>query len=261
MSHYTYVENRPIILTDPTGWISESDADAAEKIVNRLQRNYNVRIVVDWGYRSVPLPYTFPNLDVHQICVWNEGNWRELRELSLTEIAVLRTSIKLGGPAKFKSAMGGVVNISRWNWPPVRSFAPPTVIPFLGDIILTNYHFDVKSYGDEFVQHTVIHELAHVWDWREGRRLSTGMAKDIGTLVCDTHPIYGEVCSFDITRIMELPPGKLIDNYAGKNAMEDWAESFATFIYPDYYRKKALRLLVPGGLREAYIQTQINSIP
>lgn len=114
--------------------------------------------------------------------------------------------------------------------------------------------------GDEYAIHTVIHGLGHVWDWRNGLSLSKGMGRDIETLDCFDHPMYGEICLFYIDRIKEKPPGELGGPYAGKNAMEDWADSFANYVYDQYYRRVGYKLLDTGGARERYIEKQLQAV-
>ena len=44
---------------------------------------------------------------------------------------------------------------------------------------------------------------------------------------------------------------------------EDWAESFASYVYTDYFpsRKPSRIALIAGGIREIYIEEQIDAIP
>ena len=43
--------------------------------------------------------------------------------------------------------------------------------------------------------------------------------------------------------------------------IEDWAESFANYIYPQYYPSLGLSGLVPGGVRKSYVSKQFESLP
>jgi RHS repeat-associated protein len=257
---YTYVENNPITRVDPTGLISEKESEDAEKIVDRLYQTYGIKIHKDWGFQDISMSYY--GSDVQTICVWNHGSWRELRELQLVSDAIDLISNEFGSAARFRRAMKGDIRITRINvGKPIRSFALPSFVPFVGDIGLTDHPYNVKFKGDEFTTHTIIHEVGHVWDIKTGFKLSLEMAKELETWVCVPHVEYGEICSFDITKGKEPPPGNIDDPYAGNNRLEDWADSFATYIYDDYYDYfSSTRVLEKGGIRERFIREQINSL-
>lgn len=124
------------------------------------------------------------------------------------------------------------------------------------------------QYTREYAKYGVVHELGHVWDRRTALDLSNGLMVYIGTLVCEG--MGG--CRFDISAGKELPPGypRFIGkhkNYAGTTPMEDWAEAFASTIYPNYYSQFSIfngtdweKYWLIGPMRKHYVLDQINNI-
>ena len=145
---------------------------------------------------------------------------------------------------------------------------------------------------------SIAHELGHRWDYETDFRLSMGLMNALGTWICDAN---GENCRWEpyaryldpvtLKSTWERPAGVLLScsgeppldcpepyaltygltgnrleglfQYFGITpGIEDWAESFANIVYPSYYpSEKNLSGLVPGGVRESYVKTQINSLP
>jgi len=68
------------------------------------------------------------------------------------------------------------------------------------------------------------------------------------------------VCKYDPWD-RENPPGAIDPgkNYASTNAWEDWAESFATYMYPQYYGKYSWNYEL-GPIRRKYVIRQIQAI-
>lgn len=88
------------------------------------------------------------------------------------------------------------------------------------------------------------------------------MKYELKTWVCSESAENNGKCTFDISAGIEPPPGdkNLNSNYAGTVSTEDWAESFANYIYPDYY------LSIPnfntlGPIRRKFVEDRINGIP
>jgi hypothetical protein len=177
--------------------------------------------------------------------------------LDLVETAVIITAVRMGGPEKFKSAYKNqLITIVRAPINIIFSgMAPPYIGQLTGDIIISNLAFT----SDIFAKYTVAHELAHVWDWRTGMRLSREMADLLGNWTCVIE--YGaETCVFDTSRGLERPPGDPENPYAGTSPWEDWAASFGTFVYPQYYgATEGNNPLEP--IRRQYIMQKINEIP
>ncbi len=243
------MEGNPINYFDPSGHIAEGhEARTADVIRDKLKILYGVEIKKDWGY----ILYYAPHVSVAPSCVWNKGNWRSVDELSYVLKSVKNTADIMGGPVKFKIAMNNhPVHVTRYNI--TSEDLTYYALPF-ADIVLTNYGFT----NENFVTYTLSHELGHIWDIRNGFRLSSEMSKVVGTYYCD--PSAGWPCFYDVHKGQEPPPGdpNLYENYAGTNAREDWAEAFANYIYPNYYKNfKGYKLI--GPIRRQYVQDQIQS--
>ena len=248
LNSWNYVEGNPINLIDPSGMIPEGKGDEADELVEKL-RKYNIHIEKDWGYQPVAihLPGNWPG-DLQIGCEWAEGNWRTVRELRLVKQAVTRIANKMGD-AKFKSAMGHV-KIIRWgSYKETRGMALP------GLISLPNFMFRAD---DNRTTYDIIHEFGHIWDYRSNLTLSSEMSTFIGTRVCNTTQNM-IVCYFDINAGREDAPGYKKDLYAGRNQLEDWAEAFASTIYPSFYRSlDGYREI--GSLRKQFVEDKINGI-
>jgi len=254
LNSWLYVEGNPVNFTDPSGYISEKPGERkrAELILAKLSTIYNVHIKKDWGYMNEFIHYPNMYIDPSNTlvnCQWVPGNWRTVDELEYMLEAVKSMSRVMGGPSKFRSAMQSV-RITRLN---IDEITPHT-FPII-DIVYTNFGFSNKDY----IIYVTIHEFGHVWDIRSGFRLSAEMSRVVGTYYCD--PYGGWPCYYDVFKGQEPPPGKpnLYDNYAGSNAREDWAESFATYVDPNYYG--GFSNYIPlGPIRKQYVQDQIQTI-
>lgn len=280
LNGWNYVEANPIIFIDPSGHIKEGgEAVDATNIIEDLFKRYSVRIQKDFGYVTIQVPDQVVNAEARIVtwkCVqaWYGGSWEELDELDLVKKAIEAMGTAMGGEAKFKSAfLQKDVKLTRLNISkkpvltingkqvigPIRGFAPPSWVG-IGDIALPDYFF---SRDDLYAKYSVVHELAHVWDRRSGKKLSKGISAAAGTKwVCG---YQGLNCKYDLglARGNEEPPGRPGQyNYAGKNEMEDWAESFATYVYPAYYSQYLnFGYWQLGPIRRKYVEDTINSIP
>jgi RHS repeat-associated protein len=257
LNSWLYAYSNPIRYYDPSGFISQDEAN----IIHEWLLGYGVEIQKDWGYGYEVIrknPWLSPVIPRQLLCDWFGGYWRSIDELNLVKDSVIRSAIGLKGVGRFKSAMGHV-KIARWgSFPDSPAFAPPGPASIIGDIVLPDYHFNQTN---EYSVFNLIHEFGHVWDGNVLGRLSSGLQSEIGTLTCQ---LGGRtpVCWFDIDAGKEKPPGHPDDPYAGTSSsrFEDWAESFATYIYPKYYQQFP-RYLDLGPLRKQYVMEQINALP
>ncbi len=266
LNKWAYGMDNPVRYTDPTGYIAQTEEADADSILTELKTRYAVLIAKDYGVRQVYSEFT-------GFCdQWFEGAWKGLVELRWTQKAISEMATTLGGEQKFKSAMRGPVSLVRLSITKdpfpiigvIRPFAPPGKI--LGDVDLPDYTFVSESYAT----FSIVHELAHVWDRRSSLQPSIGLSQFIGTERCTTwySEYAGEItsCWFDTTAGREAPTGEtavqsLVDwrrEYAATDAMEDWAETIASVVYPSYYGRAGQPL---GPLRRQYVQDQIRAIP
>lgn len=180
--------------------------------------------------------------------------------------------------------MRGPVRIARWP-APGPSFAPPPGLPVEGDVVLTNWNFNSSR---TFASYWIAHELGHVWDHRTQHHLSQGLMVALETWRCDESGCqwlpFGKRYdpTTDTTTSPEVPPGtnlncsleEMISEVGGCRipyaatyglgpwaegpGWEDWAESFASYIYPSYYPDRGLVGLLPT--RNSYVRHQIDSV-
>ncbi|MCW5877585.1 MAG: hypothetical protein KIS80_01800 [Anaerolineales bacterium] len=265
---YAYGYANPIRYIDPSGYISQEEAATADRIYNYLLSTYNVRIQRDWGVRHIQLPgmlfavlgCTFP--------VWHEGNWRSLDELRYVQKAVQDVARALGGAGKFRSAIASrTVNIARYkSFFGSNSFAPDPIVGarILADIVLLDRNMNNQGVAT----YTIAHELGHVWDLRHYGRLSRGLTNVVATRkeICNYGGSGIPACYYVVTsrEDHDLAPGTGEvgrTKYALTNSLEDWAESFVAYVYPNssFWGDESIRL-EPGGLRYSYIRAQIEAI-
>jgi RHS repeat-associated protein len=75
LNRYSYVLNRPLTLTDPSGHIASDEEEEALALIGQLCDAYGVCIEIDFGY----VPYESPGPD-DPVWMWAKGQW-ELRQL------------------------------------------------------------------------------------------------------------------------------------------------------------------------------------
>ncbi|NIN65795.1 MAG: hypothetical protein GTO63_14095 [Anaerolineae bacterium] len=143
-----------------------------------------------------------------------------LTELQLLLEAVQDLAMVMGGASRFQMEIRGC-RVSRL---PYRSSAAAMALPLVGVV-----YFSGASWGHapEFKWQTV-HELAHVWDIRKRFQLSRGLKQATGSR-------YGKF-KWQLPIPFEYEPGGrwLEGRKPPLNALEDWADSVATFVYADY---------------------------
>jgi RHS repeat-associated protein len=260
LNKWGYVEGNPINAIDPSGYITENESKRADLILSKLNSIYNVRIKKDWGYKLVPASPNSPFILTGLMfgCEWEPGNWPDIDDLEYVFQGTKMAAAAMGGPTKFKSAMQNYpVHITRLNISDPTGTLRTVSLPGF-DIVYTNYGFSKNN--RKFVIYETIHEFGHIWDMRNSLLLSSNMEVTLGTYKCVVVGRGGTSCAFDIYAGKELPPG-FIDkskNYASNNALEDWAEAFASYVDPAYYSGAQYNQL--GPIRRQYVQDQINAI-
>ena len=126
----------------------------------------------------------------------------------------------MGGAAKFRRELGRVF---LWR-APFRTSMAAMAAPLV-DVV----YFKGASWGDppEFLWQTV-HELAHVWDIHSFYGLSRGLKNATGGRL-------GRL-RWQLPIPFEYDPGEswLKGRRPPLNALEDWADSVATYVYPNH---------------------------
>ena len=177
-------------------------------------------------------------------------NWRNIDELALTLEGVKRMADKLGGAAKFRSALWGMqIDFRRM---PEDHYSKNGYDYVAWTVLDIKFYNDTFNGSDIFASGTVVHELAHVWDTRRTPifSLSSEMSKKTKSygFVCPS--VLSIICSYQYLNVqLEAPPTE----YGTHGEREDFADSFAICVYPSY--KGSLGL---GPIRKKYIEGRIN---
>jgi len=288
-NRWGYVDNNPIRYFDPSGHIKEEEAKQAEEIYQYLLGTYRIAISKDWGYSPIISGPSIPQIDK---CMWNEGSWKSLEEIENVKKAIMMIAPSKMPLEKAKKIWGGAF-IRRLDNDKRTAFAPPGILtPLLGDIVLTNYTF---SNGEAYALYGIIHELGHSWDYLSNSKLSTGLMHELNTWICDEtgincrwYPYAAKVneTTLEVTypepgpdSYVVCPPGPpdpkhplerckvtpYSATYGGFPLLtgpgaEDWAQSFAGYVYSDYFTSQQMVGVKPGSIRYNYIQGKIHEI-
>jgi hypothetical protein len=151
--------------------------------------------------------------------VFRTGSWSEddLRNLiqGVEDIARL-----MGGPAAFRRELRWAL-ISRVPW--------RTSMAAMAVTLLDVVYFESASWGDPpELKWQTVHELAHVWDMRKLLRFSRGLKRATGSRY--GRPMKRLPVPFDY----HAGGGWLEGKKHPLNALEDWADSVAAYVYHDY---------------------------
>ena len=171
---------------------------------------------------------------------WSENELRHILEAT-EDLATL-----MGGPAAFRRELRWVL-IWRVPW---RTWMAAMAVPLL-DVV----YFKSASWGDPpELKWQTVHELAHVWDIRSFYRLSSGLKNASGSS-------YGRF-RWQPPIPFEYDPGDgwLEGRKPPLNALEDWAESVATYVYPSHAQscRPVPRLISPARWNFISEQMQIR---
>jgi RHS repeat-associated protein len=212
-NRYAYVANNPLTYVDPSGHIMEGQAEEAQNRVDQLQE-FGITIDVDRGFGACG------NYIHGYYWGWKRGAW-ELWELDTVLKSVRDLAAKIAGRDNavdlaaedvelFHDVVGHVwVRRSR-------RLAPgegPNGLTLGRQVTLYDGGFIHQWTGERKDERnaTVVHEIAHVWDFNAGV-ISWAIADD--------------------TRGSMRPTTRAEDNLC-----ECWAEMVATWVYPEHSRQ------------------------
>ncbi len=155
----------------------------------------------------------------YAIRVLNSGGWAAI-ELEHLLGGVEDLATMMGGAGRFRGEVRWVL-VSRL---PLRTWAAAMALPLV-DVV----YFRGASWSDPpALRWQTVHELAHIWDMRSFFGLSRGLKKATGGK-------YVRFRSRLSIRFEYEPGGRwLKGREAPLNALEDWADSVATYVYADY---------------------------
>jgi RHS repeat-associated protein len=202
LNRYAYVLNNPLRYTDPTGHIEIDETARAQEILNLLAA-YGVVVRRDWGWRT---GVRYDELgEPHPVRYWERGAWT-LNELELLRQAIEDLGSRVGGAAKVRELIGPAY-VRRVHGKDLHRWFCENIYPRVVPAALTTWR-TVRLYDETFLspQTTIVHELAHVWDW------GSWASESLEDFVGDARPTV----------------------YAQTNPEEHWAETVTGWIYPDY---------------------------
>jgi hypothetical protein len=154
-----------------------------------------------------------------RVHVLRPGSWTVNERRHVGE-AVEDLATLMGGPSRFRAVLKWVLV---WRVPfrtPMAAMAMPLI-----DVV----YFQGASWGDSpELKWQTVHELAHVWDIRSFYRLSGGLKSVAGAS-------YGRFkWQSPIPFEYHAGEGWLKGRKPPLNALEDWADSVAAYVYPDH---------------------------
>jgi len=177
-------------------------------------------------------------LRVFKAQTWTAEETRHLHE------AAEELSSMMGGSERFRREL---------RWVPIWRTQRRTPMAAMAAPLLGVVFFAGASWHDvaEFKWQTV-HELAHVWDICSFYRLSTGLKRATGS-------IYGRFRWQSPIPFEYKPGGQWLGGRRPPlNALEDWADSVATYVYPSHAEscRPIPRLISPA--RWNYVREQMQ---
>jgi RHS repeat-associated protein len=249
LNRWCFVEEDPINYIDPSGYIAQAERQEALSIVQYLKR-YQVDLIQDWGY-SIPITMP-PTIPLNLNCMrWREGSW-SLTELQIVlgaianiDIAMNQKMATLVGPTtimKSPSACGrgctsgNKIKLLDRGLLPSSAPTEESIHEYLrNDRVDPSINFD---------QWTIVHEIGHVWDNHNLQQLSFRLMLATGGMYlrvpgCD-HDKRKPGCNNAYYYYGDTPP---VGSDANFNPREDFAESFAAFVFPDEAYDKVQNML------------------
>ena len=236
LNRYAYVVNNPVNLLDPTGMdapdpfaracMVEGTCPNASPNVRYLASKLKMLYGIFVGGPQGNDPPTGGPCPEGEYALWSDWTWSQL-DLLLEAAGDLAAEMQ-GGKATSKARIGPVRVYKRegelvvFGYPPARGWTSPFSVTFAG------FWWDDVS-GQKW---TVVHELAHWWDFPNGTLMSGGML---------TRAMWSrEVAQCELPRAetekatLQVRQWKRGRSKAGLNPREDWAESVAAYVYQDY---------------------------
>ncbi|MCX6083244.1 MAG: hypothetical protein NTW32_27265 [Chloroflexi bacterium] len=257
-NRYIYTRDNPVNFTDPSGFITEKQGNRADVIRANLYNTYNVVIEKDWGLLS-DLWIASGHLNVTPLSdCWQNGTW------DIVELETIRDGIKdlahaMGSAKKFEKFIGPVTvsksKINLLGYPCGRGCTPPwnRNIDFL-DLGNPPTTVDISN-SNNIDKWTVVHEFGHAWDRNHGWSMSKFLVAFTHGSVGDRPSNCGEEnalpgCNAAGYFYSGQPPAGS-DN--GFNPLEDFAESVASFVYPETAQSRVQQYSDPNNKYYRYL--------
>ncbi|HET9912422.1 MAG TPA: hypothetical protein VFQ13_11060 [Anaerolineales bacterium] len=201
--------------------MEKSDYQYAQVILAQLKMDYQVDVLVDWGYG---------NPDPNE---WKPGTWTR-KELDRLHDAICLMANMMGGNEQFARNLGGV------------TVKKSDIGSHGGEALDHRVSFSIKG---TFSSWTVVHEFAHAWDANHGWGLSRQLEKHTGGFTSPVLSLMKRMLRLSDSGVFkpEKQPGRYGrrpgcnragyfygDRPSGSNwsfnRLEDFAESVAMYI-------------------------------
>jgi hypothetical protein len=181
----------------------------------------------------------------YRVRVFRPASWPE-HELGHVLQATEDLADLMGGPAGFRVALRWVLV---WR-APFRTRLAAMAVPLI-DVV----YFQSASWTDPpELKWQTVHELAHVWDMHSFYRLSRGLLGATGSS-------YGKFRWQSPIPFDYKPGGRWLEGRPPPlNALEDWADSVATYVYSDRAEasRPVPRLISPARWNYVAQQMQVR---
>ena len=198
--------NNPVKYTDPSGHIAQGEEEDALKIIDYLRVVFGVYVEKDFGLIEAAR-YTGNTTKV-----WIEGAWL-LDDLRAVMQGVTDMAQKYWGSDGDSGARGFRQTIGRVHIYGRKGMT----VQGLQYTVVSQIDLNTGDPKNPLGANTVVHELAHEWDWNHFGALSRGLTKFVAGRG-----------SLSIRNEADLP-----------NAYEDWADTVEADVYPEAARNAA----------------------
>ena len=246
LNRFSYVGNRPLNFTDPSGHCPKDDK-VCEEIVRRIKETYGVTLQDDtaaWQWQEARLVEGVLYDIAKAFMNVNNISW----DAATTLVKITWNDVVMNRMHSTTNPFGGHI---AWTVP---MFNGKLIeIPDAGASGLWNWNSDIQ-----WTKWVIAHELGHSWDFRgtnfskylggyNGGRLSEGLVKAVGADA--TSGCLGLLFCISYDPGREDPVGGRTWDGA-KSPAEDWGSSFAQFVEP----RRGMQL---GPMRAQYVANQM----
>ena len=210
-NRFAYVLNNPLKYTDPTGFCSETTTTEAE-VAENTRCGQLASELEGYGYQLGNL-YDWQSYELD----WVLGGTKRLIEVAGWTIDVFKAAMGI--------ANGGRIELVRERANGnLGGYAEPAWFHFRGTARITLY--DLAFTSETNSMRTIVHELAHVWDFAQSGRLAGDLQRTTGGT--------GTTGMFPYR-----PGGTPASRYARTSRWEDWADSVAAVVIPEHEEFRA----------------------